>query len=355
MSTTPIVLNPVTMNAELAKAVAGATDTETIKAALLAEAAKQQTAAEDAAAVTAEAEAKAAAEKAEAAKHAAEIQTYTRVETIGGREVNFEASNELELERMVNNAYKVAYALQPGTEEPEVSQVDPAAAQKAAEEKAEAQSELELKFKRGEVTAAEYIKQSGIMESYLADQGISIDAMKGAIEKTQNSQYEESWAQATTEFLKHSDWPGGDRNLALISDKLIVLGLADAKDKVAALAQAWNSMKTSGMYFPDDVSKTPVLVPPAAATVPVTPTVAVVAPPAAPVVVKTPAQSSSIFGASSGMSGGDGVGKVAPKGDVPIDPNASPAEILAAWNAAQIAAGKDPNAAFRDVYAARRA
>jgi hypothetical protein len=67
-----------------------------------------------------------------------------------------------------------------------------------------------------------------------------------------------------------------------------------------------------------------------------------------------------LFGASSG-TGDSGATAAAAEAaakrqvtnaDIPKD--ASPAEILAAWNAAQIAEGKNPNDAFTSQFAARR-
>ena len=68
---------------------------------------------------------------------------------------------------------------------------------------------------------------------------------------------------------------------------------------------------------------------------------------------KRPAASSAMFGMSSGV--GEGVSAPAPKGNVKIDPNATPEQLIAEWKAQNIAAGKDPNAAFMETFSGRRA
>jgi hypothetical protein len=64
---------------------------------------------------------------------------------------------------------------------------------------------------------------------------------------------EQSWDQAVQEFLHSpagSDWPGGDKNRDMMGQELQALNLVDAKDKVAALAQAYASMKSKGIVVP---------------------------------------------------------------------------------------------------------
>src|ERR1700680_2770885 len=118
-------LRTVSVTEDLTKAVGSALDPASIRAAVIAEAEKQGIVAADAAATQAAAE-KAAADKAAAETTADSV--FSRTEIIGGREFTFDASSELELERMVNNAFKVAYAVQTSEAEPTPSvTVDPAA------------------------------------------------------------------------------------------------------------------------------------------------------------------------------------------------------------------------------------
>lgn len=366
-------LRTITVNDELNQAVNSALSPEAIRAAIIAEATKQGDAATQEALAKAATD-QAAAVAAAAAKTAADATGFSRVETIGGREFNFEASNELELERMVANAYRVAYAIQPTEVAAPVVPVDPAIAQKAAEDAAAAKADLELKFKRGEISASDYIEQSGAVDEYLTKKGIPVDALKDVVEQRQNSKVEQSWADATAAFLQSpsgADWPGGARNLEVIGLKIQSLtfvdangqvrSLVDAPDKVAALAQAYASMKSSNMVFPGDQveTTTPSATEQAAATEKaaadkvIAEAAAVVAQRAA-AAVKTPSTSSSLFGRSSGVAGSSAatVTPAAPKTDIPAD--ATPAEIMDAWKKAQVAGGKNPNDEFISTFAGRK-
>jgi len=355
---------------ELTKAIQAAQNPADMTAAVQAEIQKQETAAADAAAVQAAAD-KVVADKA-AADAAAVVNTgFSRTEKIGGKEFTFEADSELELERMYSNALKVAYAVQTPEARVVETVVDPAIAQKAAEDEAVAKVELELKFKRGEISAADYIEQSGAMRDYLAKQGVPLDALRSAVARNQDAAEEQSWEQATTVFLNSpagADWPGGQKNLALMGTTLLALGLDNAKDKVAAYAQAYEQMKATNMIFPGEAAEAA-----AAATASSTTAAAAsraaadklvtdaavaeaarVASLAAATTAKTAATSSSLFGRSSGV--GESTSKTTPaaaKIDIPND--ATPAEIVDAWKKEQIRQGKDPNAAFFDTFSTRRA
>jgi hypothetical protein len=346
--------DPITVTPDLTKAIQDSLNPDDIRAAVQAEINTQTVAAAEAARVVAET---AAATKAAVDKANAETTGFTRTEVIGGKEFTFEAATELELERAVNNALKIAYAVQTPAEASAVAAVvDPTVAQQAAEEAAEAKVELELKFKRGEIDAATYIEQSGAMTAYLAKQGIPVEALRDAVTHNQETAETQSWAEATEEFL-HSpagaDWPGGQKNLGIIGDKLAVLGLTDAKDKVAALGQAWSAMRATGSFFPEavvDAVPAPVVAPaapaaPAAAAAALAP---VVAPP------RVAATSSALFGASSGVSGIPISAGTTPATKIDVPANATPEEILDAWKKGQIANGKNPDAAFMETFAAPR-
>lgn len=362
----------VEMNADLVKAVNSALNPEEIRAAIVAEAQKQL-AASDAARVAHDAEEKAAAERLEAAKKAAEEapKTFKRVENIGGKDLTFEAASELELQTQIANAYRVAYSIAPQpTVQPVVEAApDPAVLAAKAAEEAAAKAELELKFKRGEISTADYLEQSGAYEDFLTKKGLSIDALKATVEQTQTAQYEKSWAEATEEFL-HSpagaDWPGGNRNREQLGMRLAAMGLTDAKDKVAALAQAYNEMKKTGAVFPNEQleqqhqqQQTPeakaaaekAAADAAAAKVAADAAAAETARKAA--TERAAATSSSLFDRSSGVSDHIVNDKTKPA-EFQIDPKATPVEIMDAWKKFQLANGRDPNAAFTETFAAKR-
>lgn len=373
----------LTVTPELKAIIEAATDPEVIRNAIVVEAEKQA-----AAAVIDE---KTAADKALADKAAADkvvadaaAQTFESVETIGGKEFTFTAGSQAELDHMIANAYKVAYAVHPS--ERVIEQVvDPVAAEKAAAEKAAAdaaaKTELELKFKRGEISASDYIEQSGALASYLERQGIPIDELKKAVETNKGNDYEKSWQEASADFVKTqagADWPGGEKNLEILGLKIVALGLSEAKDKVGALAQAYADMKRTGMIFPTTVDATLSPEQQAAAKAAADKAIAdkaaadeaariVAANGAAQISAETAraasaarvqSQSSSLFGASSGTGAGPSAGGAAPAAPAAktiIPDNATPAEILQAWKESQLAAGKDPNQVFMDQFRGSRA
>jgi hypothetical protein len=116
-----------------------------------------------------------------------------------------------------------------------------------ADENAFQRAELELKFKRGEISTEEYLTESGAIESYLEQQGVPLDELRTTVqEKRQVKMHAQSWAEAVENFKNGpgADWPGGPELLKEAGNRLIALGLENAPDKVAALTQVWNSIKS---------------------------------------------------------------------------------------------------------------
>lgn len=367
-----LILNNTILSDEVTKAINSAVSPEEIRAAILAEATKQTDAAAataDAAAAKATADVAAATLAAEAAKSA---ETFKRIEVIGGHEFTFEAATELELERSINNAFKIAAALrQESTEtvpDPAAEAAANVAAAKAEEAKAAARTELELQFKRGEITTAVYLEQSGAMDEYLVSKGLSIAALKETVDRHESAKFEQSWEDATTEFLKGSGstWPGGARNKEMMGLQIAALGLSDAKDKVAAFSAAFAEMKKKNLVFALTPEEEAALAPQteaamAAAAVKAADTLRtntaeiVAAAAVAAAAVKRNAVSSSLFGASSGTSAAVITAKDANQQKFDVPSNATPEEIMDAWKKGVVAAGQDPNAAFTESFATRRA
>jgi len=373
--TAPVVLPEVTMTPELAKAIQDAVSGPEVRALILAAAEKQldtstQLAADQAAAEKAAAD-KIVTDKA-AADAAAAAQGVSRVVEIGGKSFTFEGASEAEVDRLELNALKIAYAVR----EPEAAHavVDPAIAaaeaQKAAEAEVLAKVELERKFKLGEISASEYIQQSGALKSYLESEGISLEALREKTEESRDNKFEQSWAQAGAAF-QHSpaglDWPGGTKNQELLGLKIAALGLTDAPDKVAALAQAYAELKRTGLYFPNGDGDVVVPAPKAAdaavaaaqaaadaaAKAAADPTVIAAAAARAAAAAKVQSMSSSIFGASSGTSGAPVLSPAVVDAKKIVPADASPAEIMQAWKDAQIANGINPNDAFLSSHRAK--
>jgi hypothetical protein len=363
MASNPAVPVNVEMNEALQKAIADATHPDVIKARVH-EALEQQVAAKaeaDAAAAKATedaAAAKAAVDTAAAAAANAS-KVLTRTENINGVNIDFTGASEAELDRAVLNAYKIASAFRPNETTPTV---DPAIAQKAAADaaaaKAAANAELELKFKRGELSATEYLEQTGAVAEYLAKQGIPVEELRAQIEQSRGNKEIQSWEEATEVFKRTvgADWPGGNRNREILGYKLAELGLTDSSDKVAALGQAFAAMKASNMIFNDDGTQqtvTPtVTTTPAATTTPVVNTTPA-ATAAAVVPTQTPQRSSGVFGASSGAGGDTTVGAAEQKSPIQIPANATPAEIMALYNESLRREGKNPNDEFMRQFASK--
>lgn len=174
-----------------------------------------------------------------------------RVATIGGRELEFSAETPELLETLVAQARVVADALKP--EETTASRV--AQARREQEEndvRVMHQTELELKFKRGEISTQQYLEESGAIEEYMASHGAPMEAIVQTVHEAQAQQEAQSWSDAVETFLQSpagASWPGGENNLEMMNLQIRSLGLEGAPDKGAALAQAYQSMKQKGMIF----------------------------------------------------------------------------------------------------------
>jgi hypothetical protein len=357
------VLPEVTMTPELAEAIKNAVSIDSVKALMVAEAEKQlevktQLDADQAAAAQAAAD-KTAADQAAAEAAAKANQVFTRTETIGGKDISFSASTEAELDRQVLSAFKTAYAIQQ-TPAPVEPVVDQAAVAAAAEAEVLAKAELERKFRLGEISAAEYIQQSGAVNEYLTKQGLSVDTLKDVVEKNKQDAEIQSWEAASEVFKNTSgaDWPGGVKNRTLLGDKMAAMGLFDAKDKVAAMAQAWEAMKSTGGYFPHGDEPVAAAAPPAVAV----PDPAKVAADAAAVAAeavrvaaaaKVKSSSSSFFDASSGVSGAPVLNPAVIEAKKVVPADASPEEIIRAWKEAQVAGGISPDDAFKKAFSGK--
>jgi len=357
-------MSDLVVNDELKKSIDNAVNSSDIRETVIAEAIKQGFTPEAVAQATADKVAAdtAAAAAARVAAVTSEPKIYTRTVEISGRSFTFDAESELELERTVNNAYTVATAFQNAQQVPETEHV-PDAAQLAAERAAadklvSDRAELELQFKRGDINAKQYLEQSGAIKDYLEEQGVPLSELKSAIQENRGRGFEQSWSDATQEFLNSAagaDWPGGERNKEILGMTIAGLGLVDADNKLAAITQAYESMKASKTVFPYEAEGTaaPVV---AAVAAPVV--AAVAAPVVAAVVepVRTAPTSSSMFGKNSGPAptavSPAASGAMNAAIDIPAD--ASPAQILAAYKESLIANHIDPNAAFIERFATKR-
>jgi hypothetical protein len=357
------VLPDVKMTAELSDAVSKALSATDIRVLLIAEAEKQmaeknQLDAAQAVATQAATD-KAAADAAVLAAAQAEPEIFKRTSVIGGQEFHFEANTEAELDRQELNALKVAYTLKANAPAQEVV---PDAAAVAAAQAAEvaAKAELERKFRLNEISAADYITQSGAVKAYLESQGVSIEALKERTEESIGKKLEQSWKDAGEEFQRVTpSWAGGDRNFQILQLQIQAMDLLDAPNKVEAIQKAYAEMQKAGLYFPEGDAVVAAAAPDAnagaakaaadaaAADAAAAQAIATArAASAAAVVEKARSMSSSLFGQSSGTSGAPVVSPAVVAAKAVIPANATPEEILAAYHAEQVAQGKDPNQVF---------
>jgi hypothetical protein len=112
-------------------------------------------------------------------------------------------------------------------------------------------AELELKFKRGDITAEAYLESSGAITAYLQNHGVSPDALVAVTDLvTQNT-----WALATEEFLQGagSDWPGGEENKNILAAILEENGMTEPS--VENLSAAYRFAQEQGLLVenPDTV------------------------------------------------------------------------------------------------------
>ena len=96
------------------------------------------------------------------------------------------------------------------------------------------------------------LEKSGAFDRYLEKQGISIDKLKAASEKTQSDTVHDAWKTATDGFLDkvksgEVDYPGGQANYKMMGYTLARLNL---KPTTENMIKAWETMKTEGMVFP---------------------------------------------------------------------------------------------------------
>jgi hypothetical protein len=256
-------------------------------------------------------------------------QTFKREVQINGRDFEFEAGSEAELNQMIINAYQLAENLRPETTtSAQAQQVDPA-------EQAVDRFDLDRKFRRGEISTKDYLEKSGAVNELLASQGIPVEELRAQVEQRREATLQKSWESATSAFLQNSDWPGGEQNKQILTLTLERLGLADADDKLSALQQAYAEMKRTGLVFPQQAQQTQ-------------------SRESNGRFASQQRQSSGLFGSSSGVADSDYTQTADPNAKVEIPANATPGEILEAWKRDQLKKGIDPNATFVETFSRKK-
>lgn len=161
----------------------------------------------------------------------------TKSIVVDGKELLFEGADDAEVDHIMLEFMR-------GHTRPVETEVQPEVARDergrfTSAEDAAAKAELELQFKRGDISTADYLDQSGAIDSYLENQGISIDDVK----KVSTQAYEQSWESATREFLERhaNDWQGGEAALKAMGDTILSLHL-DNQPNVDSLEAAYRDL-----------------------------------------------------------------------------------------------------------------
>jgi hypothetical protein len=180
---------------------------------------------------------------------------YAKTLTVDGTKYLLESDSE---QGLVQKEIAFYRSLQTQTTTTEVARDDQGRftterARGRADENLVAKSELELKFKRGEISTEEFLAQSGAIESYLSAQGVELEDLKSVVQEKQDTRLVQSWQEATEEFLNGpgSSWIGGAENLRIIGQIIQKQGWENTPDKVAALTAAYRHMQENGLVAPN--------------------------------------------------------------------------------------------------------
>jgi hypothetical protein len=177
---------------------------------------------------------------------------FAQTVTINGEKKIVEGDSELSVQRQVNDLYRETFAAQehnPAPQQQETEQPRDAAGRFTADTRDPvAAAELDLRFKRGEISAADYIQQSGALDEYLSKKGVPLEALRESIAEKQNSALAQEWAATTDKFrARHPEWIGGQENVNIIGQILSENNLVDAEDKLGAMEAAYNHARENSL------------------------------------------------------------------------------------------------------------
>ena len=181
---------------------------------------------------------------------------FARPITIDGVKHIVEGTTELELEQNTTALYRSIFAGNADEEDStpardaatgrfvaESTQDDDASALEAVR-----LAELELKFKRGEISTAKYIEESGALDMALRARGINPDLLQEASEVRAQETTDSEWNEAVQQFVaRHPEWPGGDSNRDLVGQLLMENNLTDTDDKLGALEAVYDHAVQKGL------------------------------------------------------------------------------------------------------------
>jgi hypothetical protein len=180
---------------------------------------------------------------------------YAKRITVNGVTHLIEGSSETDLLAKENAFFKEQFT---ATTQQHEQPRDAADAAKAAQDELFRRSELELKFKRGELSAADYLEQSGAVAEYLEKAGVPLEDLQASVEEKQNTRMRQSWEEATEAFLNSpegQDWPGGEENLTRIGNLLQKMD-ATEEPSVENLAIAYKWLRDNNQIVPNPETET---------------------------------------------------------------------------------------------------
>jgi hypothetical protein len=177
--------------------------------------------------------------------------TVSRTVKIAGVDVTFSDSSVPALENQISAALETAAANGGGGTQPRgadgkfTSRRELSVAEK---------TELDLRFRRNEISAPEYLKQSGALEDAFATfakekLGVDPDALRT------NQQTQDAWAEVTQKWLNSPEgatWEGGgdeNENLRRVTEIIIANGLENSPS-VQTLNQVVTFMRQNHLLVP---------------------------------------------------------------------------------------------------------
>jgi hypothetical protein len=174
---------------------------------------------------------------------------FTKRMLVNGKTLEFSGASELEVERAIGEYFRGEQA----SREESVSTTQRTVAAGETPAEVQARVELELKFKRGEISASQYIEQSGAVKNYLAEQGVDLEDLKVAVQHAGSERFTQSWADATDEFmqtLEGQTWEGGEENKNIIGQIIADAELVD-EPSADTLVRAVRFARENHMLVPN--------------------------------------------------------------------------------------------------------
>ena len=176
--------------------------------------------------------------------------TFSREIMIHGAPKVVVSDSELGLERAIGKAYQEATAADSGTQPRGADGKFTSRRELNLAEK----TELDLRFRRGEISAPDYLRESGELErsfNIFAKEKLGVDPDELAT----NQQTQDAWRAATEQWLKSPEgetWQGGgdgDENLRRIILLIEANGLQDSPS-VETLNRVVNFARQNGLLVP---------------------------------------------------------------------------------------------------------